>query len=218
VSLYELFGRDPPELLNMKIKTRFLFEEAVANYHYRKISAAEKLFEHCFSKAPEDNVVALYRERCRQYRRHGKHHSAKELQEEIQWLPEYCTGIPEVDKRNKKLFTFAHRLVKAVDNKNKERDSDEGLQFLHDYANTHFAEEEQFLESIGYPFLENHQLQHRRFIKDLILMENEIALHKLVSSLYARFRIHILIVGWIIHHILGEDLHYARWYRNRSER
>jgi hypothetical protein len=55
-SVYEVFDADPPTLREAKRKTKGLFEEALAQYHFKEAPTALKLLSECLRQAPDDTA------------------------------------------------------------------------------------------------------------------------------------------------------------------
>ncbi len=65
ISVFEVFNADPIALLEGKLLTKKIFEEALFLYTQKSLKEATKLFTECLEKTPDDNVVKIYLERCR---------------------------------------------------------------------------------------------------------------------------------------------------------
>ena len=66
VTVFEVFDADPPEIREIKIATRQIFEQAWVLYHQEKFTMASLLFQDCLSQNPRDQVAQIYLERCQQ--------------------------------------------------------------------------------------------------------------------------------------------------------
>ncbi|MFC1857654.1 adenylate/guanylate cyclase domain-containing protein [Thermodesulfobacteriota bacterium] len=65
IVVYEAFDADPLELKEKKHATMDLFDEAYSYFYSGDLEKAQSLFQECLEKNPEDNVVRVYMERCR---------------------------------------------------------------------------------------------------------------------------------------------------------
>ncbi|MCW6037259.1 PAS domain S-box protein [Spirulina subsalsa FACHB-351] len=65
ITIYEVFNSDPPSLRTQKRLTKTLFEQGITKYHLGHLDEAIALFEQCQVENPEDPVIAIYLERCR---------------------------------------------------------------------------------------------------------------------------------------------------------
>lgn len=66
VTIYEIFDADDPEIVILKDKTLFEFEQAFVLYHSGELEEAGKLFENVVKINPQDRVAQIYLERCTQ--------------------------------------------------------------------------------------------------------------------------------------------------------
>ena len=66
VSVYEVFDADPPVIAAKKKTNRVTFEQAFVLYRLKQFIKAQKLFQQCLDRCPEDYVSQLYVERCQQ--------------------------------------------------------------------------------------------------------------------------------------------------------
>jgi len=64
VCIYELLACDTEAIADQKRATRDSFAGALALYRDGKFAEAQRTFEDCAAKAPDDNVAALYIARC----------------------------------------------------------------------------------------------------------------------------------------------------------
>ncbi|MDB9526208.1 response regulator [Oscillatoria sp. CS-180] len=71
ISVYEVFDPDPPEQREGKLKSRTLFEQALAIYNQQCYGDALQKFQHCLEICPSDTVAQSYLERCRERAEQG---------------------------------------------------------------------------------------------------------------------------------------------------
>ena len=123
----------------------------------------------------------------------------------LMWNEHYNIGVPLIDKEHKKLL---HILNKLFDFGQKEEKShfacQEAQKYFKDHAIQHFADEEAYMASIGYPGLETHKRIHRDF-RDRMLPALE---KELEQTGYSATSIHHFLgvcAGWLIGHTLMED-------------
>jgi hemerythrin len=118
----------------------------------------------------------------------------------VEWRDGFKIGIAQVDAEHRHLFT----LVKALSLANVQ----DTLAELLDYVVTHFTNEQELMESSGFPDFRQH-----------------LALHEAFSAAVAEFlsggsewnedRIQELrkfLNKWLVGHILTHDLRFGRWY------
>ena len=81
----------------------------------------------------------------------------------IPWLKDYEVNVREIDEQHRELFLRLNELMDAVwDGKSK--DAMKGLfEFTSNYAATHFAEEEGYMQGYGFPGYIGHKELHDEF-------------------------------------------------------
>ncbi len=125
---------------------------------------------------------------------------------QFEWREEYEIGVETIDREHQRLFRIINKLFRF---REEEKDSQwtcqEGIKFFKGHSVKHFADEEAYMESIGYEGLEQHRRVHRSFRENTLpALEQE-----LERTGYAPDAVeHFLGVcaGWLIGHTLTEDM------------
>lgn len=125
---------------------------------------------------------------------------------------EFRLGIDSVDNEHVKLVDLLNQVHTLLG----EGKRDEARQYfnetLSDYVIEHFANEEKFMESIGFPSLDEHRKIHENFkrsfheLKPLIESYDEAAFRKALNDAFT----------WIIAHIGKTDRKYATFYFSKG--
>ena len=126
----------------------------------------------------------------------------------LQWSNDYRLGIPEVDQEHRTFFELI-RAIEAGAGAEGGAPALGALRSLRRYAEAHFANEEEFLEAVGYPDLARHRAEHEVFLRDVKVLEATPGVPTTVAALMAR--------AWIATHILGTDRRYSRWLDEADE-
>jgi hemerythrin len=126
----------------------------------------------------------------------------------LQWSDDFRLGIPAVDQEHRRFFDLIRDLETRLASGD-DPGARVALGWLRDYAETHFAHEEEFLESVGYPDLARHRGEHATFLRDVKVLEATPGVPTTVAALMAR--------AWIATHILGTDRRYSRWLDEADE-
>jgi two-component system sensor histidine kinase ChiS len=71
VSVHEVFDGDPPEVIELKEKTKDDFEQGLCLYYDRKFSEASVKFNQVLEKHPEDRAARIYLKRSANYMVNG---------------------------------------------------------------------------------------------------------------------------------------------------
>lgn len=127
------------------------------------------------------------------------------MAKEVEWEERFNIGIDSIDNAHRKLFSIVRKLIYLS---KKEKHGPwacaEGIKFFKSYAIEHFANEEAYMQSIGYIGYETHkQLHDNMRYKTLPALEKD-----LLESNYSQESIqHFLgiCLGWLTVHIMIED-------------
>ncbi|MBF0136861.1 MAG: hemerythrin domain-containing protein [Magnetococcus sp. DMHC-1] len=140
-----------------------------------------------------------------------------------QFLPErILLGHPEIDFQHEMLFfvmTGLQRLVK------KSGGRDEGIDFAHlesifklieDYTATHFAYEEELMQTSHYQDVSNHAMEHRQFENTMIeFAEKFVTLDDNLERVVLAKRILDFLYEWVNTHIALSD---RRFFQTMPDR
>lgn len=130
----------------------------------------------------------------------------------VNWSQDLKLGIKKIDQQHRSFFEQRDKFVRScTELLAKEGDSaatrdeiEELFYFLTDYFKTHFEDEEQLLQEKNYPYYEQHQQRHKKFIEEVqqikyeFLQNDEISV-ELVHQLKDK------ITDWFVNHIAKED-------------
>ena len=127
------------------------------------------------------------------------------METQFEWKDEYKIGVDIIDREHQRIFKIINKLFTF---REEEKDSQwtcqEGIKYFKGHAIKHFADEEAYMDSIGYEGLEAHRRIHRDFRENTLpALEQE-----LEQASYAPEAVdHFLGVcaGWLIGHTLTED-------------
>jgi hemerythrin len=121
---------------------------------------------------------------------------------------EFKLGIEAIDNEHIKLVDMLNRVHTLIGEGRKTEAQVYFSQTLGLYVNEHFANEEKFMENIGYPALEDHRKIHENFkktfqdLQPLIETYDDRAFRNALGDAFT----------WIINHIGKTDRKYANFY------
>jgi len=123
------------------------------------------------------------------------------------WSADYATGVDEIDAQHRELLAQIDRLLGALR-------SDPAavrrlLDFLGDYALSHFELEERLMERQAYPEAEAHRAAHASFVGAFGRIRYDYDLDGLTEGMVEL--ISSWLVEWLKDHILGTDRKLGRW-------
>jgi hemerythrin len=216
ISIFEVYDNDEPKMRALKNQTKLLFEEAIANYHYKKVDIATVLFEKCVAINPDDKPARFYLNRCIEFAKSGYHEGTIELSRKIEWSDDLKIGHSIVDNQHYELFVNSKKLLSAIERGISNAEIEEITSFINKYVVEHFETEEKYLLEVNYPFYEHQKGQHNNFIKSFKLLKNEIS-SGAKSKTFLMFKIQTLLIDWFTYHTIKEDKHFVKYIRGREE-
>lgn len=123
-----------------------------------------------------------------------------------EWSPEYSVHNEIIDAEHRKLFELAHRVEAAANKAANRSEVKEILAEFFNYMRVHFAHEEEYMKSIGYPELPTHKEIHKEFTRNVAtLVKTSHSINDLKESLL------IIARDWLIGHIMQEDKRIEEW-------
>jgi len=117
----------------------------------------------------------------------------------LEWSDKYKVGIEEIDKQHQSLFDVTNQLIEARKKKLDRNTVERFLIALVDYAEYHFASEEQYFKN--HPNADIHRREHANFVHRIIefnkkFIDKEVNLDSVILS---------FLVNWIKKHVLEMD-------------
>jgi hemerythrin-like metal-binding protein len=120
----------------------------------------------------------------------------------IVWSENLSSGNNVIDAEHKQLIRIANSLLRAMQEGRGKNDFAKILHALREYTVFHFANEEEFMRSIGYPELVKHMEEHnvlKRRVKDFQ--------HSVFVGEKVEFgQLREMLKDWLVGHILSCDL------------
>ncbi len=140
----------------------------------------------------------------------------------VKWNNHFNIGVEVVDKAHQKLFSIVGKLIELNEDEKKQQHAcREGIKYFRNYTLKHFAEEEAYMQSIGYPGYEVHKKLHDNMCYNTLpALEQEME-----EQNYSRESVGHFIgicIGWLNEHIMIEDHAIVggyphRWVHQSSE-
>lgn len=122
------------------------------------------------------------------------------------------TGNELIDNEHKELIDRVNKLVESCENGKEKVTAVKTLDFLMDYTEVHFTDEEKLQQDVGYDKLDQHKQQHEDFKKSVdelrqMLDEEEGPTDAFVQAVNKN------ISQWLVNHIQGWDKAVAEFIR-----
>jgi len=129
----------------------------------------------------------------------------------IKWNDRMSVHVRQFDDQHKKLVDMIHQLNAAMKNGEGNKVISTILTGLVSYADSHFKQEEQFLQKHNYPDFAAHKKIHddlRKTVGEVIV---EFEQGKAVPAAIMAF-----LSDWLINHIMKEDRKYGEYCRKKG--
>lgn len=125
----------------------------------------------------------------------------------LKWNSRYNLGIARIDSQHKMLVEEIGKLQEAMAKGNANKVVSRTIDALHNYAKTHFREEEEMLRKAGFPELSDHRRYHNSFLEKIEQMKDDYESGK--SSI--TIRLNNFLGNWMISHIENIDRQYLKY-------
>lgn len=127
--------------------------------------------------------------------------------ETIQWSESISVNNSDIDNQHKNLIELTNNLIL---NSNAGVNSEiigETLQKLLKHIKQHFKDEEELLEKCNYPKLEEHKVEHKKFVLKIVQFCKDVLDRK---STVTKEMINFL-AGWLLNHTSVNDQDYKNY-------
>jgi hemerythrin-like metal-binding protein len=122
------------------------------------------------------------------------------------WSDDYAIDVPQIDEHHRELFRRIGALHEALMAGRPDGEVTRVLDYLSDYTQYHFREEEALMAEHGYALLPQHRAEHERIVRELSSWKTGGAEGRLSLTL----QLSHTLAEWLRGHILGSDRAYAR--------
>lgn len=128
--------------------------------------------------------------------------------ETISWKNEWSVGVDQLDMQHRKLLDMINRLIAEQKTLTDQETVAQLLTEMMDYAQEHFRAEEYLMAEYGYDRKELQEKQHQAFIDktNSFCSATEIGPNILSNALLD------YLSGWLVTHILEEDMKYKEFF------
>ncbi|MBB3102310.1 bacteriohemerythrin [Azomonas macrocytogenes] len=125
---------------------------------------------------------------------------------EIEWSPDFETGIEIIDGQHKRLFEYFREVDNSIASGDENKVGEVAMGLI-DYAISHNAFEETLMKQAEYPHLEAHRKIHAAFAERVRGYARKLEEGADPVKVARTIRIHIGL--WLIDHIKREDRNYV---------
>ncbi len=134
----------------------------------------------------------------------------------LQWdQQKYSTGFAHIDQQHSELFEGVNGLILFLKQSSPKKDREniekilEMLDFLAEYAQQHFQDEEAIFEKYNHPMKDVNKEEHQLFLEKYLHYQEKLQA-KIEQQRLTRgvlIQIHIFLQSWLVKHILKVDTH-----------
>jgi len=130
----------------------------------------------------------------------------------VDWTPDLSVGVETIDKQHQRWIELLNDFAAAVTSGHARDRLFDTLTEVVEYARTHFAYEEDVLETSGYPGFSAHRAIHQKFAAEAEAMLADLKAGKWLSTTTVLSK----QKDWLINHIRKVDQQYAPHLRARK--
>ena len=123
----------------------------------------------------------------------------------VKWDSSYSVKVKRCDEDHRKLFSLINDLHEAMLAGKGAEKVHQVVNELANYAKSHFAAEEAFMERTKYPALSSHRAEHQAFVKRVGQFQQDLQANKAGESL----SVVTFLNEWLSHHIKQIDHRYS---------
>ena len=125
----------------------------------------------------------------------------------FKWKDEFSVNNPRLDHQHQLFLDTLNKMHSRIGSVESFEVFKQSVTTLGHYIDFHFADEEDFLASIGYPYLEQQKREHDFFRARVAELEN--SYQKLSATELGKLL--VFMRDWLLKHILESDQQYARF-------
>ena len=130
---------------------------------------------------------------------------------EVVWTTAWSVGLYRLDEQHKKIIDTFNKLQAAVDARVDSEIVSDTLNKLTLYACEHFRDEEELMEQVSYPGIEEHRKEHQQFREKIA--QCCVATSFRVESVPKELLTYLN--HWLNQHFLVQDMKYQRFIAAR---
>jgi hemerythrin len=131
----------------------------------------------------------------------------------IKWTPDLSVGVENIDDQHKIWFEKADQLFEAGKSGKSKEYIAQMFDFLDDYTKQHFRDEENYMQKINYPGLEEQVTLHKNFITELSKLRNDF--QQSGGNISLIINANQMIIDWLTKHISSMDKKIGVFAKNR---
>ncbi|HEY0835512.1 MAG TPA: bacteriohemerythrin [Azospirillum sp.] len=128
----------------------------------------------------------------------------------VEWTQDMSVGSDVLDGHHKMIVDCLKRLGPLLGRDERADEIKAVLATLEDFVLVHFSEEEQQMRAAGYPGWREHKELHDGMYDVVFNLKSDVEHGRVPEAA----KLHELVYGWLIAHIMGEDRKYMPYLEN----
>ena len=129
---------------------------------------------------------------------------------DFDWQQAYSIGNDLIDREHQHLLVLANKVVEFRPSGERVENVREAILALCEYVKTHFANEEAYMQQVGFPKLTAHKVLHEAIIHEVnTILKESPGLDSLV------YKLKRLMKNWVIEHIKQADSQIGDFLRSQ---
>jgi len=132
---------------------------------------------------------------------------------DLKWQDSYLIGDTLIDNEHKKLFEIARKAKEVVEPSMRKQKIKDEVRSIYEYSKTHFRHEEEYMDFIKFPALEEHKKDHMKIIE---AMNDFIKKISSMSAIEFEKQLSYFIETLMLGHILLNDKKTIIWKRQNE--
>lgn len=121
----------------------------------------------------------------------------------VEWNESLSVGVEVIDEQHKVWFEKANALFEAGRKGQAKQYISQMLDFLNEYTQMHFRDEEKYMREINYPDYDTQKELHTGFIAELTKLREAFA--ESGGNISVIIGANKMVVKWLTNHILQQD-------------
>ena len=127
----------------------------------------------------------------------------------VEWLEAYSVGSELVDNQHKGLVEMTNALFMGCERRDGMLSFMRTIQKAVNYAKTHFATEERFMQKTNYPDYAAHKAEHESFVAEVLKQ-----VKRFEDGVCAPIDFALFLKDWLLNHIAISDKKYSPYLKN----
>ncbi len=129
------------------------------------------------------------------------------------WSANLSVNVPKIDAQHQQLFKALTDLQEAMKAGKGKEEVLKTIDFLSNYVDKHFADEEELLKKNNYPDFEKHKQIHEKFKNFIKEQRQKVSAQG--ADLSIVIQLQQQLGDWLISHIASEDKKYAPFIKQQ---